>query len=69
VLGWCVAKLKSVKGGFAVIDYSVGGGPVKTDIIPLERVRPVNKKYAQQLPLMGLFIFILSVYLAFFTVE
>lgn len=43
VLGWCVAKLKSVKGGFAVIDYSVGGGPVKTDIIPLERVRPVNK--------------------------
>lgn len=44
MLGWCVAKLKSVKGGFAVIDYSVGGGPVKTDIIPLERVRPVNKK-------------------------
>lgn len=43
-LAWCVAKLKSVKGGFGVVDYSIGEA-VKTDIVPLERIRPVNKKY------------------------
>lgn len=43
-LGWCLAKLKSVKGGFGVVDFGIGG-IVKTDIIPLERIRPVNRKY------------------------
>lgn len=40
-MGWWPALLKMLKGEFAVIEYS-GYDSKYTDIVPLERVRPVN---------------------------
>lgn len=42
-MGWWPALLKMLKGEFAVIEYS-GYDSKYTDIVPLERVRPVNSK-------------------------
>ncbi|XP_078311179.1 RNA-binding protein FXR1-like isoform X2 [Crassostrea virginica] len=40
-MGWWPAVLKMLKGEFAVIEYS-GYDSKYTDIVPLERVRPIN---------------------------
>ncbi|KAJ8309809.1 hypothetical protein KUTeg_011674 [Tegillarca granosa] len=39
--GWWKAKVKMLKGEFAVIDY-VGWDTTYTDIVPLDKVRPIN---------------------------
>lgn len=41
--GWWKAKVKMLKGEFAVIDY-VGWDTTYTDIVPLDKVRPINNK-------------------------
>ena len=43
--GWWPAQLKMMKGEFAVVDY-IGHDHTYSEIVPLDRVRPVNCKWA-----------------------
>lgn len=38
---WVPAKIKMLKGEFAVVDFLVGDA---NDIVPLDKVRPLNNK-------------------------
>ncbi|XP_045200292.1 RNA-binding protein FXR1-like isoform X2 [Mercenaria mercenaria] len=40
-LGWWMAKIKMFRGEFAVVEY-VGWDKTYSDIVPMERLRPVN---------------------------
>ena len=42
-LGWWHAHIKVLRGEFCVVEY-VGWESTYTDIVPLEQVRPVNRK-------------------------
>ena len=39
-LGWWPARVKMLKGEFAVVDYN----STYSEIVPLERIRPKNRK-------------------------
>ena len=41
--GWWYARLKMLKGEFAVVEY-LGFDSTYSEIVPLERVRPFNRK-------------------------
>jgi len=41
-LGWWVAKIKMFRGEFAVVEFSGWGDKTHSDIVPLEKLRPVN---------------------------
>lgn len=43
MIGWWPSKIKMLKGDFAVVEYS-GFESSHTDILPLEKVRPLNEK-------------------------
>ena len=43
-MGWWSAKIKMFRGEFAVVDY-VGWDKTFSDIVPLERLRPINQSY------------------------
>lgn len=42
--GWWLARIKMFRGEFAVVDY-VGWETTYTDIVPIDRLRPVNNVY------------------------
>jgi len=46
--GWWPAKIKMMKGEFAVVDY-VGYESTYSDILPLDNVRHRNTKYVHSL--------------------
>lgn len=43
VFGWWQAKIRMLKGEFAVVEY-IGWDSSFTDILPVDRVRRVNTK-------------------------
>ena len=46
--GWWLARIKMFRGEFAVVEY-VGWETTYTDIVPFDRIRPVNTVYVWRL--------------------